>query len=199
MGLSIILILIAFFLFVIICTYIYKNRNQITEKRIVKIITLITLIVLLIVIALFYTKKIKSTELGNISIYGYFINEEIDEKTIRDQYEKTHENRNSIIYTVMDTNLLRLALSKSNTIMTIYVYNDNNFDDPLMLTTPDGELVIGKSSFDEVVNVFGDNYSTYMFSDSVEKVIIYHDNNAKIRLKCNFNDDLLVSAILGSF
>ncbi|MCL2051130.1 MAG: hypothetical protein FWG91_05315 [Lachnospiraceae bacterium] len=195
MGLSLTLLFIAFIALII--SYLFA-RNKIRK------LIAITLIIFGFIFASLIVKRMNSIELDNIYVMGYFINEAIDEAKIQTQYEKTYEYRSKIFYTVKNTSLLRLALSTdSNIVVAIYAYDDNIVESPLsiplILATPLGDLIIGKSNYDDVINVFGNNYSTWLFSDSAEKVITYNDYKSKIRLRCCFNENLLVSTIIESF
>jgi hypothetical protein len=139
-----------------------------------------------------------STDLSEANISGYAVNQELTPVDIDEALSPTDFEGNRT-YEVKGSNLMYITLSsETNKIREVQAYFQEDIRDKDFLAPSLGRLTVGKSSFNDVVALYGDKYERTLFSDVYETVISFSDSKNKLKLTCCFNNDILVAAFLES-
>ncbi|MCL2082344.1 MAG: hypothetical protein FWH04_03785 [Oscillospiraceae bacterium] len=141
---------------------------------------------------------IKNTELKEVSVNGFFVGQILDK--IPKDFVQIDNTGDLTTYEIEGTNLLHMILSdRDNKVTSIHSYYQDEKKESHLLAPSIDNLVVGKSSYNEVLDTYGNNYNKMLFSDAWEQVIIFKDSNAKLKLKCCFNGNILVCAFLEAY
>lgn len=139
---------------------------------------------------------ISNSDLGDININGFYINQIVDLKD-DSKYHFLRETDGCKIYEVIDSNKIQLTISnEGNRIIMVHAYHDEEIEDTSLITPSIEDILVDTSTINEVVGIFGKKYNKLLFSDAYGKVITYKDLNKKLKLHFCFNEDILVAIIL---
>jgi hypothetical protein len=191
-------ILMLFSLVAGVCVFVFmKNRDR---KVIFGVVCVGVFCVLLLFVGFMAWSGrlfIKSTNLEKTHVGGYAIEQKIEDTS--QGFTVVDEADDTVMYEVDGTNLINLNLSKqSNEIVSLYAYrmSEKRYEG-LIVPSIDG-LVVGTSTYNDVINVYGDGFTEPLFIDAWAHMIVFKDLKRNVTLKCCFDDNVLIAAFLES-
>ena len=171
---------------------------------------LIGLAIPLLIIAIVYPSllllnalPVKSTDLSKTNIKGYQVHQKIEDEFIQPDfyispYEVYEHDDICDFYNLHpNDNSLQIMIYKKGD-RKGHVFSLTAYASEMGNINRLGDLEVGNSKFDQVVNKYGGNYRNVRFSTVYSKVIQYEDKINKISLRLCFINDQLECAILKS-
>ena len=162
-------------------------------------VPIVLVIVAFISVFLTYNLPIKSTDLSGTNINGYQVHQKISDEFVQSDLYKskyevyTHDDICDLFHLHTDDSLQIMLYKGTGQVFSITAYPSESG-----YTNQVDDLILGKSTYGQVVEKYGSNYRNIYFSDTFHKVIIYEDSINKLRLVLCFVDSTIRCVVLES-